>query len=366
MVLVSVFIPVYRDSGILSRVLGRLVNQDVCGEIFVVIDKPSKRSLRIVEEFRDRVSFILNRERVGKVNALNEAVKRSRGQILLFLDGDVEIPNDPYFLRKIVDEMVDTDFLDIKKEIVGSSLLSRMIYYEYIGLNIYSWLASKLTGKTPVFNGAAFAVRRNVFESLNGFRRVVSEDLDMTTRAFLKGYRFKYAEEVKVYNHVYLDLKKWIKQRRRWATGALLWIKEWCRDLAGAYIKHPKLLIPILTLILPVFTAFLSLLTPSQLIHELLIAALLFLTTRFNITSSTLLLIIPSIKFTGGLSTLLLGLLSTSLLYFTLSRKLKLKFKIHEFIIYNLLYIPAYILILAVCFIQIFILKKKPKLDWKV
>jgi len=366
MVLISIFIPIYRDSRILNRVLRRLVNQDVCSEIFVVIDKPSKRSLRIVEEFKGKVSFILNRERMGKVNALNKAVKRSKGQILLFLDGDVEIPDDPYFLKKIVDEMMDADFLDIKKEIVGNSFLSRMVYYEYIGLNIYSWLAFKLTGKTPVINGAAFAVRRDVFESLNGFRKVISEDLDIATRAFLKGYRFKYAKEVKVYNHVYLDLRSWIKQRRRWATGALLWIREWCKDLVRTYIKYPKLIIPILILILPVFIAFISLLTPNQLIHELFMAALLLLITKFNSTSSILLLIIPNIKFTSEISTLLLGLLSTSLLHFTLSRRLKLKFKIHEFIIYNLLYVPAYILILAVCFIQIFILKRKPKLDWKV
>lgn len=71
------------------------------------------------------------------------------GEILLFLDGDVEIPEDPCFLRKIVNEMRGTDILDLKKEIVRSSFLSRIMYYEYTMINIYSWLTSKLTGKNP-------------------------------------------------------------------------------------------------------------------------------------------------------------------------------------------------------------------------
>ncbi|MEM1545606.1 MAG: glycosyltransferase family 2 protein [Candidatus Methanomethylicia archaeon] len=364
--LVSIFIPIYRGSRILDKVLKRLVNQDVDKEIFVVIDKPSENSLHIIKEFEDRVYFIINMKRIGKVNALNEAVRRSRGEILLFLDGDVEIPEDPYFLRMIINEMEDADILDLRKEIVRSSFLSRMMYYEYIVMNIYSWLSSKFTGKTPAINGAAFAIRRNVFNSLNGFRRVISEDLDIAIRAFLKGYRFKYAEKVKVYNHVYLNWKLWIRQRKRWAIGWLLWFKEWCIDLAKTYLKYPKLLFPLIILILPTFIALLGLLVPNQLVHELLIAIILLFITKYSSIPPTILLMIPNIKFINESSILLLNLLSTSLLYFILSRKLKFKFKVYEFIAYSLLYLPVYIVIITICFIQIFILREKARLNWKV
>ncbi len=363
--LISILIPIYRGSKILGKVLRRLVNQDVDKEIFVIIDKPSKNSLRIIRELDGKVYFIVNMERIGKVNALNEAVKRSRGEILLFLDGDVEIPEDPYFLRRIIDEMKNVDILDLRKEIVKNSFLSRMMYYEYVMMNIYSWLASKLAGKTPAINGAAFAIRRDVFSSLNGFRRVISEDLDIATRAFLRNHRFKYAEEVKVYNHVYLNWKLWIRQRKRWAIGGVLWFRKWGIDLAKTCLKYPRLLLPLIILILPTFIAPIGLLVPNQLIHELLITIILFFITKYNNIFPTLLLMVP-IKFINESSTLLLSLSSTLLLYFILSKKLGFKFKVYEFIIYSLLYLPVYIVILILCFIQIFILKKRIRLNWKV
>lgn len=366
MAIISIFIPIYRESRILGRVLGRLANQDVDKEIFVVIDEPSRNTLRIVREFRGKASFIINRGRVGKVNALNEAVKRSRGQILLFLDGDVEIPRDRDFLRRIIDEMEDTDILDLRKEIVGSSFLSRMMYYEYIGLNIYSWLTLKLIGKSPAINGAAFAIRRDVFNSLNGFRRVISEDLDLATRAFLGNYRFKYAGGVKVYNHAYLSWKDWIQQRKRWAIGAILWFKEWYRDLLRICIKHPRILAPTLLILLPPLVASTSFLVPDQLTYEVLATLLLLFMARFNYTLPALLLIIPGIRFINEVSALLLSLLATSLLYLTLSRKLKFKFRVYEFIIYSLLYMPLYLAIIAIYLAQTLILKREFKLDWKV
>lgn len=83
MMRISIFIPIYMGSRILSKVLGRLTNQDIDKEIFVVIDRPSENFLRIIKEFKDKVCFIINRERIGKVNALNEAVRRSRGNTSL-------------------------------------------------------------------------------------------------------------------------------------------------------------------------------------------------------------------------------------------------------------------------------------------
>jgi len=89
---ISIFIPVYGESELLEPLLVDLTtdlyeNKD----IFVVVDKPTPESLELVDAFKDRVHFKLNGERKGKVNVLNELVKESRGEILLFLDSDVQI-----------------------------------------------------------------------------------------------------------------------------------------------------------------------------------------------------------------------------------------------------------------------------------
>ena len=172
------------------------------------------------------VQFIVNKERIGKANALNSTVKLSTGKVLLFLDSDVGIPNDPDYLRKIIMEMQHTDILDIKKKVTkDKSFLSKMAYYEYLTFNISSWLASRYMHKCPAV-GAAFAIKREIFEKVHGFRKVVAEDIDIATRAFLEDSSFAYSHDVEVENEVHSDWKKWFHQRRRWAIGQALWLKE--------------------------------------------------------------------------------------------------------------------------------------------
>ena len=113
----------------------------------------------------DNVKFIVNKERIGKANALNSTVKLSSGKVLLFLDSDVQISGDPDFLRKIIMEIQHVDILDIKKKVSkGKSFLSRMAYYEYFTFNVSAWLSSRYMHKCPAVNGAAFAIKRETFE----------------------------------------------------------------------------------------------------------------------------------------------------------------------------------------------------------
>ncbi|MBS7649169.1 glycosyltransferase family 2 protein [Candidatus Bathyarchaeota archaeon] len=363
---ISVFIPVYRESTLLPKMLDDLLDQDVEKEIFVIIDEPSENSLQIVKKFGGEVRFILNWERVGKVNALNDAVKKSSGFILLFLDSDVEVPSESHFLKRIVEEMKDVDVLDIKKEVVKESFLSRMTYYEYVGFNVSGWLMAKLMKKGPAVNGAAFAVKRSVFNFIGGFRKVMSEDLDFATRAFLKGYRFSYLEDVNVYCHVKSSWGDWIKQRRRWTIGAALWIREWGRALLKRCAGKLHALIPLLFLLFPSSAILiLNLFLPRLLIYSMISILFLFLAVKFNFALPVLLLTHLGLNFVENLSISLSMFLIFALSYFLFSRKLAFQFRIHEFLFYYFFYSLLNILLVIVGIIEVFALKKRTVSDWK-
>ena len=93
--------------------------------------------------------------------------------------------------------------------------------------NVSSWIADHFMKKCPAVNGAAFAIKREMFEKIGGFHKVVAEDIDIATRAFLANSSFSYTSEVEVKNVVHSDWKKWFNQRRRWAIGQALWLKTW-------------------------------------------------------------------------------------------------------------------------------------------
>ncbi len=114
---VSVLIPVFRESEQLLNLLSDLVSQEnISKEIIVTIDEPSEGFLEKVKTFNG-VQFIVNEQRLGKANALNDAAKLASGNILLFLDADIGLSGDLNFLKKIVEEMQNADVLDIKKKV---------------------------------------------------------------------------------------------------------------------------------------------------------------------------------------------------------------------------------------------------------
>ena len=114
--LMSIFIPVYRESDMLEGLLEDLLEDPYEDkEIFVIIDEPSLKSLRLIDKFKGKVNFVLNGERRGKARVLNDAVEDSSGDILLFLDADVTIDGESGdFLKKISDSLENADRVEIK------------------------------------------------------------------------------------------------------------------------------------------------------------------------------------------------------------------------------------------------------------
>ncbi len=365
---ISIFIPVYKESDQLVDMLGKLSAQNVSKEIFVSVDEPTEKFLEKIKALeRENVTFIVNKERMGKANALNETTKLSTGKVLLFLDSDVGIPDDKDYLRKIVMEMQHADVLDIKKRVTkDKSFLSKMAYYEYFTFNISAWLASKYMHKCPAVNGAAFAIKREMFEKVHGFRKVVAEDIDIATRAFMEDSRFAYTPEVEVQNVVHSDWKKWFTQRRRWAIGQALWLKDWYKDLVRRFIKKPQVFLPSLFFLYPsVAVFFLSALIPSLWMYNSLLFFSLFLSVKFNIALPIFLVSLATADILKILLISMSGFAITAAVFYGFSRKLGFRdLKLHELFVYYFFYSSVWMIIIVIGHVQV-LFGKKAAPDWQ-
>jgi len=345
-----------------------LSSQNVTKEIFVTVDAPTeefRREIRRLE--RENVKFIINEERGGKSNALNGTYPQSTGKVLLFLDSDVRIPNDPDYLRKIVMDMQHNDVLDIKKRVVkDKSFLSRMAYYEYLTFNISSWLASHYMHKCPAVNGAAFAIKRETFEKVGGFRKVVAEDIDIATRAFLADSTFAYSHDVEVQNVVHGDWKKWFTQRRRWAIGQALWLKDWYKQLVRRFIKKPQVFLPSLFFLYPSMAVFfLSAVVPSLWMYNSLLVFSLFLSVKFNIALPIFLISLATADILKVLLISMSGFAITAAVFYGFGRKLGFReIKLHELFVYYFFYSSVWMIIIIAGHIQV-LFGKKAGPDWK-
>jgi cellulose synthase/poly-beta-1,6-N-acetylglucosamine synthase-like glycosyltransferase len=345
--------------------LRELVAQNAEKEVIVAIDEPNKAFLEKIKAFNN-VKFIINKERIGKANALNNSIKQSSGEILLFLDADVELPNDPEFLNKIIKELKNADVLDIKKKVTKQSFLSKMAYYEYFTFNVGSWIASEHLRKCPAANGAAFAIKRETFDSVGGFRKVVAEDIDIATRAFLKGHSFSYTKEVEVRNVVHSDWSTWYRQRKRWAIGQALWLKDFYKDLARKCASKPQIFLPALFVLYPpLISMSLTFLLPSTWVYDSLLVFSMFLSTRFNTVLPVFLFTLP---FADALKTVLISLMSfaiTAVVFFKLSKKLGFEMKIHELFVYYFFYSVLWIAVIFIGYFDVLIRRTKVAPDWR-
>jgi len=364
---ISVFIPVYKHSDLLEELLQKLVKDPYQNkEIFVTIDKPSEETLKVVECFRGKAHFILSSQRRGKVEALNEAVKLSSGEILVFIDSDVRLGGCENFLETIALEMRETDILDIKKKIIRDSFLSRMVTYEFIGSNFSSYLYSKIAQKCFAVGGTAFAIKREVFEEVGGFAKVVSEDLDLAAKAFLRNRRFKFANRIEVHTKVPSNWRSWLVQRKRWGIGTGLWMKAYGGKVVRYIARYPHLAFPCALMLFPtvalmLFNYVCSIFPEAQPFNFIPRA----LASQLNLSSTPILSTPATSVLLITLTNLFLGFIAFSIIFYIASKKLSFQFNLAEFVAYYFFYQPMSFFVLFAGILSGLLLKNH-KLDWKL
>jgi cellulose synthase/poly-beta-1,6-N-acetylglucosamine synthase-like glycosyltransferase len=365
----SIFIPVHRESDLLKPLLERLIADPYEGkEIFVVVDEPTNRSLSIVRDFSGSVYFIWNGERKGKANVLNEIATKSTGDVLLFLDSDIVIDEGPKsFLQRIAKEIADADIVEMKKKVIRDSFIARVVSYDYLSFSFTSWFFSRKLGRCLGLNGAAFAIRREAFEELGGFRRVIVEDLDIATRAFLKGLRYKYVNDISISTRAPSSWKGWFEQRKRWGIGSALWLKEYFRNILKIVKDHPDVLLPSLLFIFPSLPFFLfTLLMPDDLYIKAFYVSMLVLSTQASLLLPPIAFTSTSLAFVKNLFLMVGSIGAYFAVFYMIARKLEFIFNPGEFVIFYIIYSPLWLFIIIASLIKVYMGLKNLDLDWKV
>ncbi len=357
--MLSVLIPVYRYSRKLPKLLKELNGADV--EVLVAVDEPTKATRALARKFKN-VRFFFSNTRRGKANSLNELLQHAKGNVLVFLDADVEVGKN--FLPNLQKAMRKCEVLDMMKLCRRKGLVGKFSHYEYLGMVLGAKLLAGLTKRYPCIQGSAFAIRRDVLRKLGGFRRVIAEDLDLATRAYLNGVRFCFSTKTYVIVEPPRTWKAWFKQRKRWSLGCAEWIAMYWKSLLVALLRHGIfiLVLPILLPALPGFLIFLLL--DNSIIYKLFLLLILPLIFELKLlpllafSSSLFLLLRATISYLGSFLVL-------SLIFYLFSRRMDLPFSFAEFAAYFLFYSPLVLLVLLSSMFEYFLLRRKPD-DWVV
>ncbi|HEX6201405.1 MAG TPA: glycosyltransferase, partial [Thermoanaerobaculia bacterium] len=186
-----------------------------------------------------RVEHLRRADRTGfKAGALAAGAARAGGELVAVFDADF-VPG-PDFLRRVVPSFADpaVGMVQARWEHLNrdASLLTRVQATLLDGHFVVEHTARHRGGCFFNFNGTAGVWRRRAIEDAGGWQHdTLTEDLDLSYRAQLAGWRFVYLPEVTVPAELPVDVAGFKSQQARWAQGAM----QTGRKLLGRILAAP-------------------------------------------------------------------------------------------------------------------------------
>lgn len=227
---VTVAVPAYNESGTIEKTVESLINLDYPREKIEIIivndgskDNTEKIVKKIISENKDYDIKLINQKNSGKGAALNNALRRAKGEFFICLDADSMVKED--VLRKMIPEFENPDvaivlpFMKVKNP---KKLLEKIQWHEYILNFFYKKLMADLDC-VHVSPGPFSMYRKKVLEDLGSFKEDnLTEDLEIALRAQKHNYKIVQLLSAEVYTYAPKTLKAFYKQRNRWYKGTML------------------------------------------------------------------------------------------------------------------------------------------------
>lgn len=199
-------------------------------EILLIDNASTDGSAEYVEQAFPQVWVIRNSSNQGFGQASNQAARRAAGRYLVFLNPDTKV--DPYWLEAMVEALENNPQAGLATSRILLMASPDRINtcgneMHYTGLTLCRGMgmgrgAFDEAGEVGAISGAAFAVRREVFEEIGGFDErffLYMEDTDLSWRARLAGYKCFYAPRSIVYHDYTLRFgpqKTFYQERNRY------------------------------------------------------------------------------------------------------------------------------------------------------
>jgi cellulose synthase/poly-beta-1,6-N-acetylglucosamine synthase-like glycosyltransferase len=273
---VTIQLPIFNECYVVERLIKSVCRLDYPRELLEVqvLDDSTDDTIKIAQSVvakmkRDGfdIVYLHRRNRIGfKAGALKEGMRKAKGELLGIFDADF-VPN-PEFLKESVPYFLDSKvgMLQTRWGHINSdySLLTRA---QSIGIDGHFGVeqASRAwSGFFLNFNGTAGVWRKKTIQDAGGWQAdTLTEDLDLSYRAQLRGWKLCYAPDVVCPAEVPVTINAFKSQQHRWAKGSIQTAKKNLGDLFRAdipllvkiqaflhlthYMVHPMMLLVVLT-----------------------------------------------------------------------------------------------------------------------
>jgi cellulose synthase/poly-beta-1,6-N-acetylglucosamine synthase-like glycosyltransferase len=232
--IVTIQLPIYNELYVAERLIDQVARMDYPADRLEiqVLDDSTDETTAIVSGLVGRwralgvdIQHVRRPGRVGfKAGALAYGLDRARGELIAIFDADF-LPR-PDFLRRTVPVLLAASDLAFVQARWGHlnrnfSLLTRLQALAIDGHFGVEQAARSGSGLWFNFNGTAGIWRRSALLDAGGWQHdTLTEDLDISYRAFLAGWRAEYLVDLEVPAELPVSYNAFRRQQHRWARGS--------------------------------------------------------------------------------------------------------------------------------------------------
>jgi cellulose synthase/poly-beta-1,6-N-acetylglucosamine synthase-like glycosyltransferase len=277
---VTIQLPIFNELYVVERLIDAAASLEwprACLEIQVLDDSDDETTalaLARVDYFRKQgmdITLIHRTDRSGfKAGALAGGLARAKGEFVAIFDADFVPPRDflvktiPHFANQPTLGLVQTRWGHLNAEY---SALTRAQSIALDGHFAIEQMARSRNGLFFNFNGTAGVWRRTCVEQCGGWQGdTLSEDLDLSYRAQMRGWEFLFLPDVVSPAEVPPQIHAFKRQQFRWAKGSTQCLVKLApavvmrREMSlfkrfeglihlSGYLVHPLMLILLLTFV---------------------------------------------------------------------------------------------------------------------
>jgi biofilm PGA synthesis N-glycosyltransferase PgaC len=232
---VTVLIAAYNEEKSIASTLSGIFLQDYAADIRIIVinDGSSDKtvdSVKALQVAHQNLELIDLGPNGGKASALNHGLRVTSTDIVISIDADSYILKDG--IRHLVGRYLSdpTNTRAVAGEILirnsRENWITKAQEWDYfLGIATIKRIQSLFQG-TLVAQGAFSLYDRKTVVDLGGWPEMVGEDIVLTWKILLAGYRVGHAEDALAFTDCPDTLKKFVQQRRRWSRGLIEAFKE--------------------------------------------------------------------------------------------------------------------------------------------
>jgi len=200
-------------------------------EIIVADDSVDEKKAHAIRDYcrKSRIKYIHRPQRTGyKAGALNNALSHARGEVIALIDAD-DKPVKSFLYSSVNVLMQDskTAFVqtrnaernDDENLITGIGRMMRDLFFGAI-------MKSKDMRDLAIFCGSGGVIKRSAIKEIGGWPEdTLTEDIDLSTTLFAKGYVSRYVNPIGCNGLLPVSFSGFVGQTYRWAHGTTRTLK---------------------------------------------------------------------------------------------------------------------------------------------